>query len=626
MSGYQKIKVESYTQFGGINDKASQYLTGPHEFLDLVNLELDIIGDLKKRPGSTTYAGNSNTINGFFEYQRITGPSFMLAAINNQQWLVASLTMQVLNNSWGAGYTDYLSFVDHVFMCNGNHFMKWHGQTVLLQSNAVRPGSSVVFDNWLAGLPKPSFTITPTFTVGGTGAASGLSGTFTYTMAFLNDRGALGPPSNPFTLSFLGSTQIQIEIGLSGAFLLPASYGIGNSLFTNFMGAGLSSKTAALIFRDSGPGTARYRVTSLYMDNMYDAETSDDFSDNAFTQDLSFPEPQVVGISYAPQFLEIYQNRLFIGGFSLFPSTVQYSETGEPESFLPTSFFEVRTNDGDVLTGLKSFFQQILFFKDKSFHALSGDNDENFALKEISDQYGALNNRCITTFENNCLFLDRKGIVSYDGANIGLLSSEKIEGLFKTMNIDAAKQSAVMVHDRIRNQILTSIPINGATLNNTMIVYDYLAKAWTKREGPEIVSALAICRGNQTSPYVFYGSYSGAINFFTPSFISDVGVGFTCLLKSRFYAPEGQSTQKLFRKLWLNQEIVGASSQLEINFFQDYGSSVILSTVMYQNDFQNIINLGISAKALSVQVKQFSTTDKLHLHGMTVAYRYLRDD
>ncbi len=37
--GYNKLKAEKYSNVGGINQKASQYVTGDNEFLDLENYD-----------------------------------------------------------------------------------------------------------------------------------------------------------------------------------------------------------------------------------------------------------------------------------------------------------------------------------------------------------------------------------------------------------------------------------------------------------------------------------------------------------------------------------------------------------------------------------------------------------
>src|SRR5690606_37444398 len=51
-----------------------------------------------------------------------------------------------------------------------------------------------------------------------------------------------------------------------------------------------------------------------------------------------------------PKYMEIYQNRMFITGSTLSPSTVYFINLANPEEYDVENNFEVRTNDGDVVT------------------------------------------------------------------------------------------------------------------------------------------------------------------------------------------------------------------------------------------------------------------------------------
>jgi len=92
------------------------------------------------------------------------------------------------------------------------------------------------------------------------------------------------------------------------------------------------------------------------------------------------------------------------------------------------------------------------------------------------------------------------------------------------MNYAAAKNVACMAHDKKRNQVLTAIPINGATYNNITVVYDYLVDAWTKYDGFN-PSLFAVLTGNLSTRTLFYGGYTGNIYNFGASYFGDNGQG-----------------------------------------------------------------------------------------------------
>jgi hypothetical protein len=313
-----------------------------------------------------------------------------------------------------------------------------------------------------------------------------------------------------------------------------------------------------------------------------------------------------------------------MSGFLYNPSIVWYSETGEPEAVQATSNFEVRTNDGDAITALKNLGARLFIFKNFSFHVLTGDRPANFNVGQVSDEYGCVSNRCISVFNQSICFLDRKGVVVFNGASSELISY-KIQSTINRINFDSAKTTGCMVNDTTRNQMLLAVPVDGATFNNLTIVYDYINNAWSKYEGYN-PAVFAVMSGRLSTRTAFIGGYSGTITHFGSSFQGDAGNGFTCYAKTAFLHPQGQAAAKQFRRLFINvDEVTSATVPININFFKDYGASIVLNRTMYLSPFQSRIDFGIPGKALAFEFSKFSATTSIKLHGFVVAHRHQRD-
>lgn len=325
-----------------------------------------------------------------------------------------------------------------------------------------------------------------------------------------------------------------------------------------------------------------------------------------------------------PQYVSAYQNRLFLAGFSSMPSTVVFSDIAEPEGYPLENNFEIRTNDGDVLTGQVPYAQRMYFFKRKSFHVLSGDSVANYQLQAVSLQYGALNSKCITVFgEDEILaFLDRKGIIFFNGAR-PTHASIKMQPYFDRMNYAAALSEACMVHDKIRNQIICGIPIDGSSVNNIQIIYDYVSNNWTTATG-SMPSIMTRIQGRNTAENVFYGSYSGVVQWYGSSFTSDNGTGFTCYLKTRFDHEMGDTVQKQFRRLFVNMDPPSVTLNIPVNFFQDYGASKVLQSTFTIGEFQNRLEYGISAKAVAFEMYHAAQTVPIRIYGYSLEERMQR--
>jgi hypothetical protein len=733
----QKFKSENYTQLGGINSKASPYLTGPHEFLDLQNLDFQTPGSLSERWGSTQYFGQTfpGQINSLFEFSKLDGSSYVVssysggihfgATTGNVQG-VSLTTLGATVQVWGAvcglflappatvgsnraivsamgayykgdtsivyggdqahltqGQTFYINpfalqsdntlscavLNDRMFLADGSKFLKFDGATVW---PVGLPGPL-----WATNtLPSPNDNTVPGFgaitgsSTGGQGFRFGPSlGTYYLFASYVNNRGFEGPiwplvavvANNQFNASIIttldSGTTGTLNVTLTLA--TPIQYGISTikiysyydpynttlgQTYTNFSSQfydTISSRfwnlsTPVLLHSVSASGSTITTFPigtstggmSLLQSNLIgplESTVPNSYTPLGLTLAITPPSRQpdyVAMTNFYPRFLETYQNRLIMSGFSAMPSQVWFSDTTEPEGVAIDSNFEVRTNDGDYITGMKSYSTRLYIFKKHSFHALNGDSPTNFFLQEISAQYGCFNNRCAVIYDDILIFLDQKGVMMWNGASLSNIS-QKIQPLIDRINYSVALNTACVEHDKLRNQILIAVPIDGSSTNNILLVYDYLVGAWTTYKGLSI-SALKAIQGRNNTKNAFYGSYSGTINWFGSSYLSDNGTGFTTYLKTRFLHDMGDTTQKMFRRLYLNADAPSATMVFGVNFFQDYGSSVVLGATIVLGQFQNRIDFGISAKSIAFELATIQTSGPLRIHGYTVESRYLR--
>lgn len=580
MTDYPKNKSETYNVSGGIDVKSSKYVTEANEVLELVNLNFQTVGAFTKRPGTTLYLGAtvSGRVGGVYEFEKLSGASYIVAGANTNFYNVTNSWSSVRSGLLNNGIMAFETFVDRLFVANGQDFFKFDGSNT---SNYSLP----------QGQSTSAFGVTGIYN-----ASAGLSGVYIASYGYLNDRGYYGPGSAGITVSLNG---ISYNALLYYGMTFPTGYGI-----------------SALVFYRSAAGQVnQYGTTQTTI------TTGSTFVD--YSALSARPMPEYLWFTAAPQFMEIYNNQLFLGGISSAPSTLYWSDIGEPEGIDPTFNTEVRTNDGDVLRGIKSYGNDLIVAKQKSFHRLNGDNPENFILQQISDQYGCLSHRTMVTYNNILLFLDEKGIIKYNGANIEILSN-RVEDYFLRMNKAAAVNNALAVHFKKYNEIWFHIPIDGATLNNFTVVYDYLADAFTTYQGFN-ASSLSEAKGAVAEKTLLYGGYSGALAYFSDSVKSDLGQGITCYFQTRFTSLMGQSTEQQFRRFFLNVDpVLGVTQTIGVDFRVNYGSSVISSRTMYQSPFQSRIDFGIPAKTLSASVSHYSATLSFKCFGWTIESRFQR--
>lgn len=588
---YTEVKSESYELLGGINEKVSAYLTGPNECRDMSNLHFRLPGALTKRFGTASYTGATVTgrITGEIEFQRLNGASYLVVTANTNAYTAttsgfAAFKSGLTNNA----IFDFAVFVDRLFSANGYEFFKYDGTNTTLFS--LPPGAN-------------GFGLTAV--LGGSLIAGGVTGTFQASYGYLNDRGYFGPLADGVTIIIDGVT--FNSIGYYGLTTPPPGYGV----------------SAVVLYRSSLNGFDLAGTTTMPISVVVPGAT---FVDTGMTLTTQL-EPTGIWFTLAPKYFEIYNNQLFMAGFSAAPSTAVWSDVGEPESIQPEFFAEFRTNDGDYLTGLKSYNGSLIVTKKNSFHRVTGEDPSNFLLQEISDQYGGLSNRAMVTWENILWFLDSKGIAQYDGANVSIISS-KVESTFMSMNREAALDNAVGIHFKDSNEVWFGIPVNGATFNNVIVVYDYLTKAWTKYNGVN-PSSLAMVKQGLSTIIPFVGSYTGSILYFGASFPNDSGAAITCMFRGNYVTPRGQTQESQFRMFYLNQipildPLAAVTNNITMNFRVNFGATVAATRTMSQNPYQNRVQFGIPARSIQAEMIHVSASLPLTITGYAFASRYQR--
>jgi hypothetical protein len=192
------------------------------------------------------------------------------------------------------------------------------------------------------------------------------------------------------------------------------------------------------------------------------------------------------------------------------------------------------------------------------------------------------------------------------------------------MNVNAARQNAVAIHNRLRNEVWFGIPVNGSTLNNVTVIYDYYSKAWTTFKGFE-PSSLSIIRGALDSPAAFYGSYNGSIHFTGSTLTAHNGQPIVCKAQTQYFNLLGQSVTTQWRRLYTNTNVVPGGT-MGVVFYNDAdGSQTIAHTATISLDnFQSREEFGIPAKNLSIEYTFTSATFALTIEGLTIEGRMQR--
>lgn len=146
--------------------------------------------------------------------------------------------------------------------------------------------------------------------------------------------------------------------------------------------------------------------------------------------------------------------------------------------------FKIASGGADFIVGLQPFAEDALVvFARNSIHLIRGVGADlgNTSVQEITREVGCVARRSIVQVGNQIIFLSDNGVYAVDfdqlynlrGATTPL--SEPINPLMSRINKSYAANSVGVYHN---NRYYLAIPLDDSTVNNAILVYNFLNQGW----------------------------------------------------------------------------------------------------------------------------------------------------
>lgn len=460
---------------------------------------------------------------------------------------------------------------------------------------------------------------------------------------FLNNTGGLNDGANPTAIQDNESPDLQNVIFTVGGEIttrsgfsnINSSAISGSAVFTGLAFYKLSDGTRYLVSNVSDGGTDSYYkmdygAGTTGLDGTWDDITgslslsfsSDNHADYATALDVLVIEDGVnttapdkwtgsgnaTDLANAPnaKFVEYHKNHLFTGGNNTNPSQIAFSSICTTsstclESWTATDVFNVETNDGQSVQGIKSGLDALYIWKEKSIWRLSGTNRDNFRLEQMVTDVGTCSNDSIEVINNKFLFFTCQGDVAvYDGGlNVQFISTN-ISGSIDGLNEDRFDESIAVAFDE---DYYLSTSAAGAGTHNRIFMYNTQYQAWTKFVGIN-ANAMTVYETGSLEQELAFGNYTGTTNTY-PDGTNDDSTAISYNYCTKQYSFPSFPQQKTWRVLetFVKQEgdysinvdkrvnfaASGSSETIDLS-----GSGALFDTALYDDALYGDLNTAIN--------------------------------
>lgn len=315
----------------------------------------------------------------------------------------------------------------------------------------------------------------------------------------------------------------------------------------------------------------------------------------------------------------LYKEKLFMVPKSE-PSTVVWSESFQPEQWPAGYYWDIAKGDGDVITCLREHLGQLVIFKRRSLHTLTGTSLDDFRYELCDSVYGCAGPFAAVSVGPRLYFVSDQGFSVWNGMQVTCLSDGKIPSLWDRVNKEHLHKAAVCYWDGL---IWIALPEKPSSYNNLVIVYDPSVEGgrfWVWRG----IQASCFQPFDTGTGLVLYAgdAYGGYVNQLDTG-TDDFGNPILAYWTTKTFDIGSPERRKKFRRVFVADSPGAANASLEASL--DYGAyrglSLEAGTALVR---RYAFGPGSYGRYLSLRL----THDALggfEVRGLTVEYKLRRE-
>ena len=346
---------------------------------------------------------------------------------------------------------------------------------------------------------------------------------YQYKVSFITNNDSESPTSQPSQIVSWINGEVSSSVGIVGPTTETSRYGITltnipkgdinivkRRLYRtkNLKEQLITGEQATYYFLDDIPNN----TDTIYTDIIPDAE-------------LGSEAPLETDSSLIPQnskFIATFGNRLVLAGGNSYPTRIFFSKAFRPEQFATQNFIEIGNREGGVITGLVPFDNLLLVFRERGIDALvpTQNPDAPFYATPVYTGGGTLASKSAVAVSGiGVIFATTEGVYVFSGNFAGgsqtslvKISDEIGEYYARVSTSSLARANAIF--DPVSKEYILSVPTDGESENNLLLVYNIGISSWSLRSGLP-----ATCFANSAEGNVLFGTNLSSSGNPTPTSI-----------------------------------------------------------------------------------------------------------
>ena len=245
------------------------------------------------------------------------------------------------------------------------------------------------------------------------------------------------------------------------------------------------------------------------------------------------------------------------------PSRVRFSNVLDPTTWGDYDFIDFNPDDGDKITAIIRYGQNLVVSKLRSMALLTGNQSSNYNVSWLDSEAGATGKNAMCIADKYLVYVSQDGI-RFTDLSQSIVATERLLPSWEHVNKRRLNQAACCYWN---NRCFIALPSESSLYNDTVWVYDFLRNSWSVIEGWEVSCWRTFSQYGEEI-LLCGSSVTGQIYRADVTYYDDT-VPVTFEWRSKNFDFKVPEKYKLFRNIFVDIEGVAETTNLEIDLIVD---------------------------------------------------------
>ena len=244
-------------------------------------------------------------------------------------------------------------------------------------------------------------------------------------------------------------------------------------------------------------------------------------------------------------------------------SRVRYSDILDPEKWGAFSFIDFNPEDGDYITSMLRYGQNLIVSKLRSQALLVGNKSTNYNVSWLDSEQGVTGINAMCQADKYVCYVSQDGIRFTDLAN-SVVATERLIPDWENINHRRLNQACMVYW---KNHLYVALPSKNSLENDQVWAYDFLRNSWAIYKGWSVSQWLKFHQYGEDVLLAADSTEGQVYQVFVGEYDDDTPIEYRWRSKDfNFKFPE---RYKLFRNIFLDIEGIERASTLEVILLVD---------------------------------------------------------